>query len=183
MSDRWLNKVLSASQPISIEPEKERLMVRLMDAIDLFDLKKSEYRMALAALFDLLVSLEYYANLKDSGWLYCESVEPWFVYPFTNTCPACLTHKRFTYHKANKPLSGTIGSTTSKLLVKFYEILLKRKGHPIICLKGQEPVDIVFIDPSTTPQTLILRRNQIRTASYVTVGRLTPVPDQFISTG
>ncbi|MFZ4828176.1 MAG: hypothetical protein ACOYLB_12560 [Phototrophicaceae bacterium] len=138
-----------------------------MDAIERLNLNTDQYRTALAAIFDLLVSVEYYSSVNNVGWLYCETVQPWLIYPFTNTCPACLTQHRFHYHKSNKPLSGSIGSITSKLLVKFFEMLLIRKGRNILCLKGQEPVDIVFVDSTTIPPTLFFA--EIKSAPLITL--------------
>lgn len=167
MSDIWLSEVLKNSQPFQGHPSEDALILKLLNVINKQNLAKEDRQLALGAAFDLLVSAEYYGLVAHIGWLYCASPDPVLLYPYTNTCPRCILNEDFVFHKANKPKSGAIGSTTSRLLGRFIEILLNQKGLSIKILRGREPVDVIFIDPTTSPTTLFFA--EIKASPLITL--------------
>jgi hypothetical protein len=167
MSNQWLTDALENAQPFIGESDEDALIAKLLDVIASLELSGEEYSIALGAAFDLLVSAEYYGLVAHVGWLYCANPEPVLIYPYTNTCPRCILNNNFVFHKANKPKSGSIGSTTSRLLGRFLEVLLERKGTQIEILRGREPIDAIFVDRSTSPTTLFFA--EIKASPLVTL--------------
>ena len=129
MSDSWLNVALEKARPYPSDPSEDRLITKLLDTIDTLNLPQAERQLALGAAFDLLISAEYYGSIAHIGWLYCESPEPILFYPYTNICPHCVLAGDFVFHKANKPKSGAIGASTSRLLSRFIGALLDRNDN------------------------------------------------------
>lgn len=125
----------------------------------------SDVGISLAAAFDLFVSAEYYSKITNRGWLYCPSGEPLLLYPFTNTCPRCILTGTFHFHKSNKPTSGSIGETTSRLLCIFLERLFQRFNRKLRVYKGIEPVDVIIQDAESN--TLLLA--EVKAAPLVTL--------------
>jgi len=103
----------------------------------------------LASAFDLLVSAEYYRMVSHSGWLYCPDNAPRLFFHFTNCCPRDVINNRFFFNPSNKPISGRIGTATSRLLLLFIQRIFQRKNFTEIVLKGTEPVDAVVINYET----------------------------------
>ncbi len=79
---------------------------------------------ALAAIFDLCVSLEYAKYVTDTDWLYCPTsdanYEPVLFYPYMKTCPRCASQQKLAWTgpggKAHKPGSDKIGSIAAKTI-------------------------------------------------------------------
>ncbi|MBZ0309216.1 MAG: hypothetical protein K8I82_24335 [Anaerolineae bacterium] len=170
MTDMWLSQALTLAQPLQSSPIEEALVKKLLDMVTNFS---AEYRKnMLAAAFDLLIAAEYYGNVTHTGWLYCPSPEPLLLYPYTNTCPRCVLERRFEYHKANKPKSGSIGATTSRFLCLFTRELFIRKGLTIEIFRGTEPIDAIFLDKSTLPATIFFA--EIKASPLVTLPLAVP---------
>lgn len=113
-TDQWVAQAIAAAQVFTSHPLEEAL-------IELLILRaKQQPQLALAAAYDLLVAAEYYAAVSEHGWLTCHQPANGMFYPYTNVCPACVLDGQFIYHKANKPKSGVIGTTTARLLSLFF---------------------------------------------------------------
>ena len=169
-SHLWIEKILSAAQPIHGEDMEISLIVSVLNAIYKKKIMNAHTRRNLiAAAFDLVVAAEYYRSVAHVDWAYCPDPmgDPLLIYPYTNACPRCALKGEFVYHTANKPKSGSIGTATSKLLALFLQELFLRKERPINVLKGTEPVDVVFRDNATTPTTIFFA--EIKAAPLVTL--------------
>ena len=152
--DTWIKEILGRTRPFPYEDVEKSLISKLLEKIDL-RADVSEKSLHLAAAFDLLVAAEYYRSVAHVGWVYCaEGESPLLFYPYINACPRCLLKDQFVYHKANKPQSGLIGATTSRLLALFLAELFHRKGLSIEIRRGTEPVDLVFQDRSLDPKVV-----------------------------
>lgn len=167
MSDNWLSKALENAQPFYSKAEENALIQKLLNVIDSIGFSEEERSIALGAAFDLLVSAEYYGSVGHIGWLYCKVPDPFLIYPYTNSCPRCVLQNTFSFHQANKPKSGLIGATASRLLGRFVEAILERKGIKIDVFRGREPVDAIFVDRSTSPVTLFFA--EIKASPLVTL--------------
>lgn len=102
----------------------------------------------LASGFDLIVSANYYSNIGHKGWFYCPEPAPKLYYHFTNCCPRHSIANVFVFHPSSKPESGSIGTSTSRLLRSYLSSLIIRNGRKEAILKGSEPVDVVIVDES-----------------------------------
>ena len=152
--DAWIKEILSRTKPFHSEKVEKSLIIKLLDEISLRSDKK-EKSLHLAAAFDLLVAAEYYGSVAHVGWVYCpEGDSPLLLYPYINACPRCLLKDQFVYHKANKPQSGSIGATTSRLLALFLAEIFHRKGLSIEIKRGTEPVDLIFQDQSSDAEVV-----------------------------
>ena len=100
----------------------------------------------LAAIFDLLASIEYYNSATNRGWIYCPEEPPLLLYPYTNICPRCLGKHVFKFAKANKPESGKIGTVTSEILCYMLEALFRKFNRNVEVFKASEPIDAVIYD-------------------------------------
>lgn len=163
--NQWIQNLLESAKPFKSERDEEQLISSLLNTV----YQQNDHRgPKLAAAFDLLIAAEYYRSVAHVGWLYCPEEEPpLLLYPYTNACPSCVLQGKFVYHKANKPKSGSIGVKTSRLLALFLQRLFERKGLSIEVLKGREPVDVIFVDRSTTPHTVMFA--EIKAAPLVTL--------------
>jgi hypothetical protein len=179
MSDSWLSQSLAHAQPLQSLPVEDALASKLLDVVEAGNYSAEYRKLALAAAFDLFVAAEYYGGVTHGGWLYCPLNEPLLLYPYTNTCPRCVLERRFEYHKANKPKSGSIGAATSRLLCLFMKELFIRKGLSIEILRGSEPIDAIFVDNSTLPETVFFA--EIKASPLVTLPLA--VPSQRMTTG
>lgn len=144
----WLEKAVELSQPIQIAHHERVLSEVLIDQARMNALK-SQYSIGiyLAAAFDLMIAAEYYRAIAHRGWQYCPANVPLLYYPYTNTCPHCALTGNFHYHPANKPASGVIGQTTSRLLCVFLQMIFdKNRNVPLIVKRGIEPIDLLIID-------------------------------------
>jgi hypothetical protein len=139
----WFEKSLSKERLVKLSPSQEELTKLLIGQAK----TGKHFGLSLAAAFDLLVAVEYYSKVVNTGWLYCPSGdEPLFLYPFTNACPCCLLKGEFHFHKANKPESGAIGAATRNLLCGFLQHLFAGKSRDLKIYLGYEPVDVLIHD-------------------------------------
>ena len=152
--DLWLKKILSQTKPFPYEEVEKSLIIKLLEKIDLIS-DPSEKSLHLAAAFDLLVAAEYYRSVAHVGWVYCpEGESPILLYSYINACSRCLLKDQFVFHTANKPQSGSIGATTSRLLALYFTELFHQKGLSIEIGKGSEPVDLVFRDQASDTEVI-----------------------------
>ena len=119
----------------------------------------------LAAAFDLLASIEYYHSVANRGWTYCPEDQPKLIYPYTNTCPRCISNGRFKFTKANKPESGQIGMVTTELLCEMLELVFKRNQRNIKVYKASEPIDAIVYDQDA--QKLIIA--EVKSSPMMTI--------------
>jgi hypothetical protein len=88
---------------------------------------------ALAALFDLCVSLEYAKLVTDTDWVYCPACEPHkdpvLLYPYVKACPRCAGSGQMVQVESHKPGSDTIGRIAAKTLGVLLSTLSQRAGH------------------------------------------------------
>ncbi len=147
---------LEKLKPLEVHPHELQLAKTLVNkALENAELTSTPVGISLAAAFDLMVAAEYYTKIANKGWLYCPINDyPLLIYPYTNTCPRCVLQGNFHYHKANKPPSGTIGKTTSKLLYVFLRQLFEINSRNLKIYFGVEPVDVIIHDE--TENTLLL---------------------------
>jgi hypothetical protein len=139
----WFEKSLSKERLVKLSPSQEELTKLLIGQAK----TGKHFGLSLAAAFDLLVAVEYYSKVVNTGWLYCPSGdEPLLLYPFTNACPRCLLKGEFHFHKANKPESGAIGAATRILLCGFLQYLFADKSRDLKIYLGYEPVDVLIHD-------------------------------------
>ncbi|MEB3215340.1 MAG: hypothetical protein VKN72_03635 [Nostocales cyanobacterium 94392] len=139
---------LEKLKPLEVHPHEETLAKTLVEkALENAKLTSTPVGISLAAAFDLIVAAEYYTKIANKGWLYCPLNDyPLLIYPYTNTCPRCVLQGNFYFHQANKPPSGTIGKTTSRLLYVFLKQLFKIKCLKLKIYFGSEPVDVIIYD-------------------------------------
>ncbi len=165
----WLSNLVSNCQPFEGDTDEYNLIGILLDQIDQLKSNGNNSTYDLAAAFDLLVAAAYYGSVAHTGWIYCpESILGSAIfYPYTNVCPACAVKNQFHFHKANKPRSGVIGAHTSRLLALFIQEALARKKSSVKILKGSEPVDVIFIDNTTKPITVMFA--EIKAAPLLTL--------------
>ena len=147
-SEEWIERTLqNASKVIPEIPDELELAGLLVDTcIANRELSPARLGLLYASAFDLLVAAKYYSALSHSGWLYCPTLEPRLFFHYTNCCPRDVLSGAFHFNVSNKPQSGRIGTATSRLLLIFFQILLKKAGRPEEVLKGAEPVDAVVVD-------------------------------------
>ncbi|MCB0212359.1 MAG: hypothetical protein KDJ52_23660 [Anaerolineae bacterium] len=153
----WVSSLVDKCNPLIPHADESRLINKLLDEVDNLQNKQVGLRFQLAAAFDLLVAAAYYGSVAHAGWIYCPSSAFGAVmfYPYTNACPICALKNEFVFHKAHKPQSGIIGAYTSRLLALFIQEVLKRKNGAVKVFKGTEPVDIIFLDETTLPATVM----------------------------
>lgn len=147
---------LEKLKPLEIHSYEKSLAKTLIEkALENAELTSTPVGISLAAAFDLMVAAEYYTKIANKGWLYCPiNDSPLLIYPYTNTCPRCVLQGNFHFHKANKPPSGTIGKTTSRLLYVFLSQLFAINSRNLKIYFGTEPVDVIIHDE--TENTLLL---------------------------
>ena len=131
--NRWVELAVKTAFEPSASSGEKKLAVALIESAYRFakniNADRVRRRLLLAAAFDLLVSAEYYRAVAHTGWTYCPKEQsPTLYYPYTNVCPDCILRGKFVFHRANKPRSGAIGSSTSRLLLVFLDLLLKYQG-------------------------------------------------------
>lgn len=172
--DDWIRDIIESSAPLVDLPLElpQTYQHQLITAAIEAAYSNGPYptrRTRLAAAFDLVISAEYYRHVSHAGWLYCPETPdgPKLFYPYTNVCPGCVLRGQFAFHEANKPSSGRIGYITSHILSLYLRHLLRRKRQGIRVLKGREPVDLVLIDDSTVPKTVLFA--EIKAAPLVTL--------------
>lgn len=142
----WVDSIFKKSKMIVGNECEAELITSLLDYVYSGKNVKVPRKIQIAAAYDLCIAATYYANITNSGWLYCNADRPRVILPFVNCCPIHAIQKQFHYHKSNKPTSAVIGQATTRVLLLFYQELLKRQHENIKVKQGTEPVDAVFID-------------------------------------
>ena len=148
----WIQNTINNSQEVKVQNESERNLIgQLIDCSYQFaNDRSSDIGQYLAASFDLVVSADYYSEIAHTNWLYCpgakDEVLPRLYYHFTNCCPSHVLRSEFFFNAANKPPSGKIGKSTSRLLLDFLQQLFEKRGRSEKIFKGSEPVDTVILD-------------------------------------
>jgi hypothetical protein len=88
---------------------------------------------ALAALFDLCVSLEYAKLVTDTDWVYCPANQyrgkPLLLYPYVKACPRCAASGKLVQVESHKPSSDTIGRIAAKVIGMLLVALCQRTGN------------------------------------------------------
>ncbi|MEI7556425.1 hypothetical protein [Candidatus Chlorohelix sp.] len=143
----WVKNAIDKATQITVASHEEDLAKILIEkAFQTHKIVGIDFGIALAAAFDLFVAAEYYKSVTNTGWFYCPEGEPHLFFPFTNVCPRCVVTGKFRFESANKPESGQIGQSTSRLLAIFLYQLFKRSSRTLIIYRGIEPVDMIIYD-------------------------------------
>ena len=146
--DEWVTKLISKAKIVSPSKHQRDLIDALIDQ----SVENAQKRgfddpgLFLAAAFDLLVAVEYYSKLTNTGWLYCPADAQLLIYHYTNTCPRCVLSNQFYFHHSGKPESGIIGGITRRLLCLFLACLFEKNGRDLKVYTAPEPVDILIYD-------------------------------------
>lgn len=148
--DEWVKTQLDKAIKIRVTDDERELVNLLIERAHEYAVEsRTEVGQSLAAAFDLFVSMEYYAAVTNTGWLYCPENTPLLTYNFgANACSRCLLTGDFHYHPASKPPSGQIGRTTRRLLCVFLSCLFERDEKNIKVYIASEPVDVIMYDES-----------------------------------
>ena len=143
-----MEAILSSVRPMTLGKQSTLIVEDILNlAYDYTQKNNAEWGLILAATFDLLVSSEYYQSMTHRGWTYCSEEPTLLLYPFTNTCPRCLSKGKFVFANGNKPESGRIGTITLEILCAILQHAFKKKGNSAIVYKASEPVDVIIHDP------------------------------------
>jgi hypothetical protein len=125
----WVKEAINSATRIDVHFDEKNLASKLIQqAYNSANKKEISIGIALAAAFDLFVAADYYKSIANRGWYYCPVGDPLLFYPYTNTCPRCILRGSFHFEEANKPGSGSIGQTTSRILGVFLLELFARAG-------------------------------------------------------
>ncbi len=117
-----------------------------------------ELGVTLAALFDLVVSLQYAALVTDTGWIYCPALssenKPLCIRPYVKACPRCAVLGRKVVVDAaerNKPPSATIGQIASRTLILLLYTLsqVADTGWQIRLIRSSGDIDVVLYNNTT----------------------------------
>lgn len=168
--------LLTKVKPLEVYPHEEALAtILIQQALDNAKLTSTAPGLSLAAAFDLIVAAEYYGKLANKGWLYCPNDNSsLLIYPYTNACPRCILQGRFSFHHANKPPSGTIGKTTSRLLCVFLKHLFEINSQDLKIYHGIEPIDVIIYDEKEN----IVLLSEVKAAPLTTLPLAVPVEIQ-----
>jgi hypothetical protein len=162
----WVKEAINSATRIDVHFDEKNLASKLIQqAYNSANKKEISIGIALAAAFDLFVAADYYKSIANRGWYYCPVGDPLLFYPYTNTCPRCILRGSFHFEEANKPGSGSIGQTTSRILGVFLLELFARAGKNLQVYKGVEPIDMIIFDEST--KTVLL--SEIKAAPLQTL--------------
>lgn len=85
-----------------------------------------------------------------------------------------MLNNEFHFAKANKPKSANIGLATSNLLILFLDSLLRRGNRNINVYKSPEPADMLIIDHSCHPKTVLcaeIKSSPLLTPALMTQSR------------
>ncbi len=168
LGDHWIKNIIEKSRSLTISEAEQAVISKLVEIIYSDVASSSNRRLAIAASFDLLATVEYYRSVGHIGWLYCPIDDPpLLLYPFTNVCPRCVLQNKFVFHKANKPKSGAIGAKTSRLLAAFLQALFIKNNRSVEVRKGVEPVDIILLDKKNIPSAVMFA--EIKAAPLITL--------------
>ncbi|MBE9055178.1 hypothetical protein [Sphaerospermopsis sp. LEGE 08334] len=168
--------LLARVKPVEVYAHEEALATILIQkALENAQVTSTAPGISLAAAFDLIVAAEYYGKLTNKRWLYCPiDNSPLLIYPYTNTCPRCILQGDFLFHQANKPPSGTIGKTTSRLLCVFLKHLFKINSQDLEIYHGIEPIDVIIYDSKEN----IVLLSEVKAAPLTTLPLAVPVEIQ-----
>lgn len=158
------SELLSLIRPKDLSPKVQETIGIL---IQMAHKSRTQFHLGtrLAALFDLLVSCQYYNRLANKGWTYCPKSPELLRYPYTNACPRCLGHHNFIYTKANKPESGQIGMATTEILCEMLVAYFRTKGRKIDIYKASEPIDVIIYEKATKLMVI----SEIKAAPLLTI--------------
>lgn len=147
----WIDQILEKSSSIySFQQDEELKLIKRTIDIALHRKDKYTVGIKLAALYDLVISAEYYTSVTNTNWLYCRHKDiSRLILPFTNCCPIHALDGQFVFHVSHKPTSAKIGQATTRVLLFFYQELFKALGKNIEVMKAVEPADAIFIDRET----------------------------------
>jgi hypothetical protein len=150
-SETWIEDLIRKGTEIEpINAEEKKLVDKLVNYS--FEKANDENPLGilLASMYDLAISAVYYSRMTNSGWIYCdEGEDPSMFLPFVNCCPRHVLKSEFVFHKSNKPTSAVIGQATTRILLLFYQNLMKLNCKEIKVLKANEPADAIFLDIKT----------------------------------
>ena len=168
-----INNLLKKVRLLEVYPHEAALATILIEqALENARLTSTEPGISIAAAFDLMVAAEYYTKTTNKGWFYCPvSDSPLLVYPYTNTCARCLLKGNFYFSRANKPSSGTIGTTTRRLLGVFLKQLFALNSRKLKIYNGIEPVDLIIYDETESAVLLA----EVKAAPLTTLALAVPV--------
>lgn len=144
----WIDDIVKKSSIIVPNCIEElQLVDKLIEIAESPNFTEYTFGEKLAAFYDLAISVVYYTNISNSGWLYCDDpISPKLFLPFVNCSPKDALQGNFIFHKSSKPTSAKIGQATSRILLLFFQTLFRKRGYAIDVLKACEPADAIFID-------------------------------------
>lgn len=134
---------------------------------------KRELRLALAALFDLLVGLDYVEYLftrSPSSSLAAIECEGEVYIPFVSACPRCIIKQnQVVKARGQKPQSAHIGEASSQILSHLLTLLLKRNGgdpsaEVRVAHRTNAEIDAVVV----LPQANALLLSEVKASPLVT---------------
>ncbi len=162
----WVKNAFDVARPLVVNENEIALAdLLIQESFKAAQTKSFSLEVTLAAAFDLLVAAEYYSNVTNGGWYYCNNGEPGLFYPYTNICPRCRLKGAFFYEVANKPASGIIGQATSRLLGVYLSRLFAKTGKNLRFYQGAEPIDLLVYDEKEKVMLLA----EIKAAPLVTL--------------
>lgn len=143
----WIDTLIKRSSPIlPFNAEEEELIRNLIKKAIKLSNKEMDFGLIIAAFYDLAISSVYYANITNTGWLYCGLESPKLILPFVNCCPKHALNGEFIFHKSSKPTSAKIGQATTRILLLFYKELFRHFNKDVEVLKAAEPADAIFFN-------------------------------------
>lgn len=144
----WIDKIVAKSSRIEpICKDELQLVDRLIELAESSKYSSFSLGEKLAAFYDLAISVVYYTNVSNGGWLYCDDIHnPMLYLPYINCSPKDALQGNFVFHKSSKPTSAKIGQATSRTLLLFFQSLFNKHNCGIDVLKACEPADAIFID-------------------------------------
>lgn len=125
-------------EPASDDPDflelVDRLVYSLSRLVQAGQIKTpDDLGKALAALFDLCVSLEYAKDVADTNWVYCPATSPHkdavLLYPYIKACPRCAALGQVVKVPSHKPSSDRIGHIGAKVLGTLLSALNRQIGN------------------------------------------------------
>lgn len=170
--DRWIKNAIESATEFIVSPVEENILDSILEKIFIINQTKGyELGVLLAAAFDFINNAEYYNYVTNSGWCYCDNgKEQNLVYMYTNTCPICILENNFEYHPANKPPSGRIGKSTTRLLCIFLNRLFKKYSRDLKIYQGREPIDMLIYDEMQK----IVMIAEVKAAPLITLPLIVP---------
>lgn len=131
----WNSRVTPAADDIEFQKMVNTLISTLSAMVKSGNIATAEQLgEALAAFFDLCVSLQYAKLVADTGWGYCPPYakhEPAALfYPYVRACPRCARFGRKVLLKqSHKPHSDTIGRVAAKTVGTLLAALVEKTNR------------------------------------------------------